>query len=656
MSGPLDLDLAPFDRLTPEEVAERCQSAMDACDAAIAEIIAVEPGTRTFENTLVALESAVDHVLQAGGTYAFMAYVSVDDRLRETAREWEERIDRYQVGLGFRDDLYAAVSEFAATPEAASLQGEARRLLEHTLRDYRRRGFALPPEQRARVQELFDRLVALGTTFQKNIDTWQDAIVVPREDLDGLPDAFIEGLTPVEQPDGSIHYRVSLDYPEFYPFLSNARSSERRRELFIKNYRKGGRENVAVLEEAIGVRTEIAGLLGYDSWAAYVLEVRMAKERSRVADFLEDLEARVRPKRNADLEELTARSGRTVEAWDWRFHVNELLKTEYNVDEFAVAQYFPLDACLEGLFSITQDLLGLRYVEATGAPRWHPEVQAYDVYETDGDEPLARFYMDLFPRPNTYGHAAAFTLRKGRLLPDGSYQRPVSAIVANFTRPTATTPSLLRHSEVVTLFHEFGHILHQTLTRASFLEFSGTSTERDFVEAPSQMMEHWCWNPESLGFARHHATGEPLPPELLASMVRAKNVGSGIATARQLYFASLDLAYHSPGFDGDTTGKAAELHPVTGFPCLDDTYFQAGFGHLFGYDAGYYGYLWSQVFGDDMFTRFEQAGILDRATGMDYRRTILERGGSLDGARLVHSFLGREPTMDAFLREIGVAR
>jgi Zn-dependent oligopeptidases len=243
----------------------------------------------------------------------------------------------------------------------------------------------------------------------------------------------------------------------------------------------------------------------------------------------------------------------------------------------------------------------------------------------------------------------------GRTLPDGTYQQPISSIVANFTKPSAGAPSLLRHTEVVTFFHEFGHILHQTLTRARYLEFSGSSTERDFVEAPSQMLEHWVWDSDVLGrFARHHQTGAPLPPDLLDAMIRAKNVSSGIAALRQLFFSRLDFAYHSPGFDGDTSKTLAELYPVCGFPYPDGTYFQAGWGHLFGYDAGYYGYLWSRVFGDDMFTRFEQAGVFDRATGLEYREKILERGGSVDGDVLVRDFLGREPNTDAFLRELGL--
>ena len=654
------LDLVNFGELTPARLGEACEAAMRACDASIDAIIAVPEGQRTFANTLLALEEAVEPVSQASGQHAFMAYVSADDALRAAAREWDEKLDKYMVGLSFREDLYAAIKAFAGTAEAAGLEGEDARWLAHELRDYRRNGFDLPAKERQRVRALFDELVELDVQFRKNIDDYEDGIVVTREQLAGLPDAWIENLTRVDEG-GVSKYRVSLDYPEIQPFMANSPDGTLRRELFEKDQRKGGAENVRVLERAIQARTEVAQLLGYDSWAAYRTEIRMAGTRQAVETFLTDLRGKVGVKADADLAEMQAlakeRTGSDqVNIWDWRFYHNELLKTKYAVDDFEVAKYFPLDAVIAGLFDVYQTLLGVRFTEAPDAPRWHADVRTFDIAESGGGEPFARFYMDLFPRPSKYGHAAAFTLRRGRALADGSYQQPVSAIVANFTKPSATQPSLLRHTEVVTFFHEFGHIMHQTLTRARRARFSGTQTERDFVEAPSQMLEHWCWEPGVLaGFSRHFETGEPLPQGLVDAMVAAKNVSSGVMTLRQLFFATLDLTYHSPGFGGDTTATLRDLHEITAFPYTEGTHFQSGFGHLFGYDAGYYGYLWSHVFGDDMYTRFEATSPLDTAAGMHYRKTILERGGTVDGSQLVRDFLGREPNNAAFLRGLGLS-
>ena len=299
--------------------------------------------------------------------------------------------------------------------------------------------------------------------------------------------------------------------------------------------------------------------------------------------------------------------------------------------------------------------MGVRFLPRAQANAWDPDVRLFDIVDAANGRLVAHFYADLYPRPNKYGHAAAFTLRGGRRLPDGSYQRPVSAIVANFTKPGPDSPSLLRHSEVLTLFHEFGHILHQTLTQSRYLRFAGTQVERDFVEAPSQILEHWCWSPTVLAsFSRHYRSGDPLPADLVQRMVAARNVSSGLATLRQIYFARLDLAYHGPGARKDTDGIARDLHPITALPFPEDTHFQAGFGHLFGYDAGYYGYLWSRVYGDDMFTRFQRAGLDDHDVGLAYRRLILEPGGSRDGDALVRDFLGREPTPDAFLHHLGL--
>lgn len=647
---------------TPAEIARAQSEALGAAERIVAEVMAVPAGERTYANTLKRLEDVDDLLGRTFGRYGFLAYVSPDGDVRDAAEAMREAMEKFGIELAFREDIHAAVTTLAATPEAHALAGERRRLLDFTLRDYRRNGFDLPDEQRHRIKQLKARLVEFGLAFRRNIDAYDDAILVGRDGLAGLPQSYIERLR-TEERDGETRYRVGLEYPELFPFLDNAESEDLRRDLLIKSFRKGGADNVTILEEAITVRDELAGLLGYPSWAAHVLEVRMAKTPEAVHGFLADLRARMEPRRDADLDELTAlkrdhtgRPDARLELWDWRFYHTRLRKQRYAVDEFEVAKYFPLEAVLDGLFDTMQTLLGVRFEPVEPANAWHPDVKLFRVVDAAAGHEIAHFFMDLFPRDNKYGHAAAFALRSGRLLADGTYQPPVSAIVANFTRPSATEPSLLRHSEVVTLFHEFGHILHQTLTRAECLRFSGSRTERDFVEAPSQMLEHWVWLPEVLGrFSRHVDSGEPLPEGLLAAMVAAKNLDAGIHIARQIFYGALDMAYHGPGVAKDTAAIARALHPITGFELPEDTYWQAGFGHLFGYDAGYYSYLWSEVFADDMFTRFEAAGPLNPALGLAYRRRVLERGGAVDGSELVRDFLGREPASDAFFKNQGLA-
>jgi len=647
--------LPDYPNLTPDALAAACQGAVDACGDGVAAIVSIPAGQRSYANTLLALEEAQAPVALASGAWTFMADVAVDRALRSSAREWKERLGKYSVGLGFDEELYRAVREFADTPEAATLTGEDARLLEHTLRDYRRNGFELAVGDRKRLRLLFEELVGLESRFMEAIGGWQDGIEVGREDLDGLPDSFIEGLERVGD-----RYRVSLDYPEYNPFMAHARSSALRRELMERAQRKGGPENVARLERAIAVRTEIARTLGYDSWADYVIEPRMAGSYRRAQSFLDDLRAKVAVKAAQDLVLLAdaneaAVGSREVELWDHRFAVSQLKRTSFAVDDLEVAAYFPLQACLDGLFDLVQQVLAVRFVEVAGAPVWHPDVRAYDITEADGGEPFARFYVDLWPRPDKYKHAAAYVLRPGRALADGSYQQPLAAIVANFTKPAAGRPSLLRHVEVRNLFHEFGHVLHDTLTRTERARFAGAATELDFVEAPSQMLEHWCWDPAVLRrFARHHLTGAPLPEELLAGMVAARNADSGLATLMQIFHASLDLAYHSPDFDGDTTATLRKIHDLHGFTFPEGTHRQSAFEHLFGYEAGYYGYLWSRALADDMYTRFQATGPLDPQLGRTYRRTVLERGGSVDATRLVSDFLGRSPDHRAFLHNLGL--
>ncbi len=649
-------ELFNYATVTPETIRDGCDDAVRRAETLVAEIAALPDGRRSFVNTLLPMEEIADVLRQAGGRYAFLAHVASDAAVRETARKQEERLDQYSSALGFREELYRSALAFSQTAQAQALASVEGRLLEYTLRDFRRNGLGLPAAARKRVQERKERLVTLGINFRRNIDEYDDGLWLTRDQLAGLPDTFLEGLRSKEQLGGT-RYRVSLDYPELHPVLDSADDGAVREELFRKNHNKAADTNLPILAEAIDLRHEIATALGYPSWADYVIELRVAKKAPTVRAFLVDLEQRVRVKAEQDMQMLRAArgGGEPIELWDWRYYTQQILREQYHVDPFAIAEYFPLDATLSGLFQICEELLGVRFVAQTDANAWDTDVQLFECVDARDGRGLAHFYLDLFPRPDKYGHAAAFSLRGGRTLPDGSYQRPISAIVANFTKPTASAPSLLRHSEVVTLFHEFGHILHQTLTQVPYPSFAGTQVERDFVEAPSQMLEHWCWSPEILrSFSRHHRSGDPLPARLVERMVEARNLSSGIASLRQIYFSRLDLAYHEAGARKDTDRIAEELHPITGFTFPRETHVQAGFGHLFGYDAGYYSYLWSRVYGDDMFTRFEETSLGDPSVGHDYRRLILERGGSLDGDVLVRDFLGREPNSEAFLRHLGL--
>lgn len=650
-------ELPDYASATVGDLAEACRAAVGDCDARIAALVAVPAGQRTFANTVLAVEEARAAVAEAEAAWGVLADASPDDGLRAVAREWGERLGRRKTGIDFDEEVYRAVRGYAASAEAAALTGEDARLLSDLLRDYRRSGIGLPAARRERVRALFDELVELGSAFEAALAGWDDGIVIGREELDGLPESFIDGLRRVGGG-----YRVSLDYPEFQPFMAEARSAPRRRELLEKDLRKGGPENVARMERAIAARREIAGILGYPSWAAYVTETRMAKTPQAVASFLDDLRQRAAVKAAADMAELAdanaqAGGSREITLWELAYAISRLKQARHAVDQTEISRYLPLEACLEGLFATTGIVLGIGFEEVPDAPAWHPEVRTFDVVDAAGGEPLGRFHLDLFPRPGKYKHARQRTLRPGRRLADGTRQQPVDALLVNLTRPAAGRPSLLRHYELITLFHEFGHVLHDVLARAEHARYAGAETELDFAEAPSQMLEHWCWEPAVLNsFARHYQTGEPMPDHLLAGLLAARTAASGVRTMQQLARATLDLAYHSADHEGDSTVTLADVYAQHGFRHLEGTHLQSGFHHLLvGYDAAYYGYLWSQALGDDMYTRFEETSPLDPATGAAYRRTVLERGGTVDPNLMVREFLGRAPSNSAFQRRLGLS-
>ena len=411
------------------------------------ELVSVPDGRRSFENTVLPLDEISNVFTLASGRYGFLSQVSADEELRNVAHQQEERLSVFAAGLGFREDIDRALKAYASRAELEALPDDARRLLEFALRDYRRNGLDLPKQTRDELKSLQERLVGLGIQFRKNIDDYEDHIEVSRDELDGLPDSYIERLRTVEDG-GAVRYKVGLDYPELHPFLDSAHDGDLRRELFHKNHNKSADTNIELLEEALGVRSSMATLLGYESWAAYALEIKMAKQSDAVLEFLLDLEERLQPKLASDLARLSdeqeRRTGVTgaVGIADWRYYTNQVVQGQYQVDPFEVAAYFPLDAVLDGMFRIYEELVGVRFVRRPDVVEsaWNEDAQPFDIVDPEDGDALARFYMDLYPRIGKFGHAAAFTLRGGRSLNGDGYQRPISAIVANFTKPTSRRP------------------------------------------------------------------------------------------------------------------------------------------------------------------------------------------------------------------------
>ena len=648
--------LFDYSSVTAASVSDVVDSTVARGESLIADVLAVD-GPRTFRNTLLPLEEVGRAVAVAFARGPFLGRVATDDATRDAARMAEERIQKWSLDLVSRRDLYEAVSAYAATEEACSLDGEPARALEHTMRDFRLAGHELDEEPRLRVQESRARLVELKVAFAANLAEYEDALEVTADDLEGMPDSYVERLA-AGTTEGT--YRITMAYPDVIPFMENSPRRDLREALAFKFGNRAREENTPVFEEVMRLRAEIAKEFGAASWAHHSMQAKMAKRPEAVAAFYDALLGPLAAAGENEVAEmgrlLTGRGHQLpVRRWDSAYCHTEQMKHEYGVDPTEVAAYFPLDRVLDGLFDITQAVFGLAY-ERIEAPVWHDEVRAYRMIDSASGELLAHFYMDLHPREGKFGHAAAYPLVPSGSDLDGVRWRPVCAIVANLTRPSGDQPALLLHDEVVTLFHEFGHILHMSLSQAELARFSGARTEWDFVEAPSQIMENWCWIPEVLRtFARRHDTGEPIPNDLVARLAAARDLNVALFNLRQMMLGQIDMDLHTTLEQVDHEKLLRRRAEIGLLPHHDGTFMLASFEHLLGgYDAGYYGYLWAEVFGQDMFSRFAEEGVLSPEVGMEYRRKVLEPGGTKDAYELLHDFLGREPRNDAFLKKLGI--
>ena len=611
----------------------------------------------SFENTVIRLERGLAEFSNHMTSVMFLKYISSNKEIRASADSLETSVSQMFVDIFIREDLYKVIR--TVKDHAGNLSALDQKLLDEYLINFKRNGLELPLEKRKIFIEKKKHLVLIESEFSNNLMAEKDFLLVSLKDLEGVPQSYIDGLEKAED----CNFKITLDYPHYFPFMDNAKNAEMRKALEFKFNNRGGETNKKLLEEAIQIREELALLLGYKNHAEFVLERRMAKSPETVRMFLKALADKliiIGKKELAALSEIKKKNIQkdepdTIFSWDWRYYHNLMKKTQFDVDTEKIREYFPIETVLTGLFEIYQNLLNVKFQEEKGAATWHPSVKKYRV-EKEG-KTTAYFFTDLFPREGKYGHAAAFTLISGNRRDDGTYEVPASSIVANFNAPQGDKPPLLDHSEVETLFHEFGHIMHQILTQAKYLTFAGTSVKTDFVEAPSQMLENWVWKKEALEKLSGHYKNpkQKLPEDLIQKLLSIKELNQGIHYLRQLSFATLDLDYHTVQNVDTTAIYARVMKDILLIPIQDRTLPQASFGHLMGgYDAGYYSYLWSEVYAQDMFTRFEKEGLFNPSTGQEYRKWILESGGEKEPQDLIQGFLGREPNNQAFLKSLGI--
>ena len=573
----------------------------------------------------------------AGSVGSLFSEVHPDKQVRDRAESVAQQVQKLDTDLGLDTELYAV---FAGL-DGSGLDADASRVLERTLRDFRRSGVDRDEATRDRLRELSERAILLSQEFSKNIRENVRSITVTPDRLAGMPADWVEAHPAGE--DGLV--TVTTDYPDVVPFRTFAHDADARRELVTEFLTIAWPDNDRVLQDLFAVRREHAGLLGYESWADYDAEVKMIGNGKAIGEFIDRITELSTASAERDkavlLERLRQdRPGATdIDGADTAYYAELVRKEQLAVDAQRVRTYFSFEAVRQGLLDVTGRLFGLDWtpVSREDARTWHEEVATYDV--SFRGERIGRIHLDLHPRDGKYKHAAQFDLARGV----NGTQLAEGVLVCNFNR------GLMEHDEVVTLFHEFGHLVHHVLAgRTDWVRFSGVATEWDFVEAPSQMLEEWAWDADVLATFARNAEGETIPADLVEAMRRADDFGKGYDARTQMFYAALSYDFHVNQTD-DLTARLRELMArYSVFPYLPGTHMQCHFGHLDGYSSAYYTYMWSLVIAKDMFSAFDRGDLFDPEVAGAYRDKVLAQGGRRDAADLVEDFLGRPYTFDAY--------
>ncbi len=648
---------------TPKAVEAAMKDGIAKANAALDQIGAQDLSKVAFKSTVVALDDVTYQASLAANKATIIKETNTNPAMRAAAENAVKAYQDWAVGVDYREDVYKAIKAFANTHP--KLSGEDEKLLKETLRDYRRAGLDLPPDQRKEVEDLRKELSKLGTDFESNIVKANAPVMFSKADLDGLPESFLN--SPGIKTGDDVYTVMANVTWQFNTVEENAKSEATRKQLYLVRETLA-KKNVSVLNQMLTLRNKIALRLGYKSWDDYQTEVKMAKTGANAEKYINDLVAGIQPKFDSEVAELqkmkaadTNDPNAKIMVWDWRYYSNQRDKQKYAVDKEALRAYFPFQKVLDGMFNIYQNIFGLKFEKIAAPYKWVNDLQLYMVTDSGTGEPLGMFYLDMFPREGKFNHFAQFDIISGKLLPDGKYQRPTVALLCNFPPPTGDAPSLMTHQDVEVLFHEFGHALHSIVTRAKYGRFAGTHVPGDFVEAPSQMLQNWVWDKKVLDTfaADYHDPSKKIPADVVKKLNDAKLANAGILYRRQFAFASLDLALHDPHPEDMPYDSVAISNPILEkvfLPIDPSTTFVSYFGHLNGYDAGYYGYAWADAIAADMATVFEKAkdGYLDKQAGMKLRREIYEPGDSRDVNESIEKFLGRKQSVEPFLKKIGI--
>ncbi|MES3038114.1 MAG: M3 family metallopeptidase [Bdellovibrionota bacterium] len=642
---------------SPTELSTLCDQTVDTFTERLNKLATNKNRPLSFENSFGELENAGTEFQEKLGPLSFMYSVSTNPELRAASEKCDSKSSQAIIEVSSRKDLYNVLKMAQSDLKKSKLREAQTRLITETMRGFRLSGLELPDDKLTEFKNLKKQMADLGIQFHGNLNNNTDSVEVSEEEMTGVPDTVKSRFEKL--PTGK--YKIPTKSTYYISYMENAANADARRKMLQAYDNREGKKNTEILQKMIKLRREAARLVGFKDWADYKTYDKMAKNGKTAWDFLQSLKGKLRQSYLKDYQAMLAFKKQTdpkatkLDAWDGAYFSNQLRKSKYSIDDEVLREYFPSDVVVPKMFDIYSKLFAVQFVPVDNANTWHPSVSLYEVRDQKSNELLAYFYTDLYPREGKYGHAAAFTLRSGKLV-DGKFQQPISAIVANLNPPSADKPSLLSHDELETLFHEFGHIMHQTLTRVEYASLSGSSVAWDFVEAPSQVLENWVWEPSVLkSISSHYKTKEALPEEMIKKLISSRKFNQAWGSTRQLMLGIFDLTLHRSPTDLDVTETYKKLYrELTTMEPLPDTHFPATFGHLAGgYDAGYYGYLWSNVFAFDMYTKF-QASNLGPEVGYKYRKTILEMGNTRDADKLLQAFLGRKPNSDAFFKFLGI--
>jgi thimet oligopeptidase len=623
------IDAAAFERAMDARLAHASQ----VLDGLIA-----TKGARTVANTLRPFDDVQLELDAVGSQAGLIQSVHPDEKFRQAAERIFQKVNTVATQVSLNRGAFDAIK----TLDANGADVETKYYVQRTLRDFHLAGVDKDDASRKRIQALRDELVQIGQAFDRNIREDLRKVTAKLDtDLEGLPRDFIARHKP--DADGTV--TLTIDYPDSLPVFSYARNEDLRKRMFFEYSNRAYPKNIEVLDQMIARRAELAHLIGYDNWADYITADKMVGSGTDASAFIDRIVAASGPKAQREYETLLKRKqqdvpGATaVNGWE-RFYYAELVRqASFDFDSQSVRPYLPFDRVKQGLFDVTSRLFGVTYKPIPNAPVWDRSVEAYEMLK-DGTL-VGRFYLDMHPRPNKYNHAAEFGIRTGV----AGRQIPEAALVCNLPGGEAGDPGLMTHDDLVTFFHEFGHLVHALLGgHHQWVGIGGTSTEQDFVEAPSQLLEEWTWDPATLAtFAKHYQTNEPIPASLVKQMRRASEFGKALNVRQQMLYARLSLSvYDRDPKSVDTTAMVKDLTTrYTPYPYVEGTHFQTSFGHLDGYSAVYYTYMWSLVIAKDLFSKFDRANLLAPPVAHTYRDTILAPGGSKPAAALVRDFLGR---------------